>query len=156
MLRPFAVLAAALMLSAVVATTTPASSGVCRSVSATASDAATSPAGPFIGTADFTIGGVSYPGVPEVTGVLAPLVPAGSSGVLFTTTSHAFAIPGYGTVTTLDDARLIPTEEPGVYRLITHAVIVGGATGELRVQATVNLATLTASGTYVGTICSAS
>jgi hypothetical protein len=152
-----AVLVAAAAVALVAAEAAGASSaGVCQPFSATASDAASSPAGPFIGTADFVIGGVAYPGVPEVTNVLAPLVPAGDSGVLSTTTSHTLTIPGIGTVTTLDDARLIPTQLPGIYRLSTHAVLVSGATGELHVQATVNLATLTASGTYVGTICRSS
>jgi hypothetical protein len=149
-----AVLAAATAFALVAAGAGGASAGACQPVSATASDAAASPAGPFVGTADFVIGGVEYPGVPEVTNVLAPLVPAGNSGVLATTTSHTLTIPGIGTVTTLDNARLVPTQEPGIYRLSTHAMLVGGATGELHVQATVNLATLTASGTYVGTICS--
>jgi hypothetical protein len=130
----------------------PALAATCQPYSATAHDAAASPAGPFVGTADVTIGNVTYSDVPSVTNVLAPLSPAGNSGVLFTTTSHTISLPT-GTITTTDDARLIPTQEPEVYRLVTHLVITSGATGELHLQATLNLTTLTADGTFVGTVC---
>jgi hypothetical protein len=97
-------------------------------------------------------GPVTYNAVHSVTNILAPLSQAGYSGVLSTTTSHTISLPT-GTITTLDNARLIPTKEPGVYRLVTHLVLTSGATGVLHLHGTVNLATLTADGTFVGTIC---
>ncbi|HET8527870.1 MAG TPA: hypothetical protein VFL60_03085 [Gaiellaceae bacterium] len=100
------------------------------------------------------IGGTTYPGVPATTTILALLTPEGSSGVLATTTSHAFALPG-GTITTIDDVHLIPTAEPGVYRLVSHLVVTGGASGQIELQGVANLAALTATGRFVGTICPA-
>ncbi len=124
----------------------------CQPYSATAQDAATSPAGPFIGIQNVTIGKTSYGDVPTVTTVLAPLTPQGTSGVLTTTTSHAIALPS-GTITTTDNAHLIPTQTPGVYKLVSHLVITGGATGQLQLQGTLNLGTLSAEGSVVGTVC---
>jgi hypothetical protein len=144
---------AILLLALVAAGAASPSNGACQRVTATASDAAASPTDPFIGVADFTIGGVSYPNVLSITNVLAPLTPAGNSGVLFTQTSHTYSSPQLGTITTIDSARLIPTGEPGVYHLQTHLELMSGGTGVLNLQATVNLATLTASGSYVGSIC---
>ena len=112
----------------------------------------TSPAGPFVGIENITIGSTTYSDVPTVTTILAPLTPEGNSGVLTTTTSHAIALPS-GTITTTDDAHLIPTRTPGVYKLASHLVITGGATGELELQGTLNLGTLSAQGTVVGTVC---
>jgi hypothetical protein len=87
-----------------------------------------------------------------VTSILAPLTPEGMSGVLTTTTSHTIELP-IGTITTTDSAHLIPTGTPGIYKLVTHMVITGGATGQLELQATANFVTLTADGTIVGTVC---
>jgi hypothetical protein len=115
----------------------------CQPYSATANDAATSPAGPFVGIENITLGNTTYSDVPTVTTILAPLTPEGNSGVLTTTTSHAIALPS-GTITTTDDAHLIPTQTPGVYKLVSHLVITGGATGELELQGTLNLGTLSA------------
>jgi hypothetical protein len=125
----------------------------CQSYTATAQDAAASPAGPFTGIENITLGKTTYSSVPVVTSILAPLTPEGNSGVLTTTTSHAIALPT-GTITTTDDAHLIPTQTRGVYRLVSHLVITGGGSGQLQLQATLNLATLTAEGTIVGTVCS--
>src|SRR6185437_9255444 len=86
----------------------------CQPYSATANDMATSPAGPFIGIQNVTIAKTLYSNVPTVTSVLAPLSPEGGSGVLMTTTSHTIALP-LGTITTTDNAHLIPTSTPGVY-----------------------------------------
>ena len=124
----------------------------CQPYSATANDAATSPAGPFVGVQNVTIGKTSYGDVPTVTTILAPLTPQGNSGVLKTTTSHAIELPS-GTITTTDNAHLIPTQTPGVYKLVSHLVITGGATGQLQLQGTLNLGTLSAHGTIVGTVC---
>ncbi len=110
------------------------------------------PAGPFVGIENITIANTIYSDVPTVTTILAPLTPEGSSGVLTTTTSHAIGLPS-GTITTTDDAHLIPTQTPGVYKLVSHLVISGGATGELELQGTLNLGTLSAQGTVVGTVC---
>lgn len=127
----------------------------CQPFSATAQDAASSPAGPFVGIENITLGGTVYPAVPTVTTVLSPLTPEGSSGVLSTTTSHSIGLPS-GTITTTDNAHLVPTQTPGVYKLINHLVITGGATGQLQLQGTLNLATLSAEGTIVGTVCGVS
>jgi hypothetical protein len=153
MVRGTAAVGTVLLLALVAADAASPSSGACQPVTATANDAAASPAGPFVGLADFTIGGVSYPNVLSITNVLAPLTPAGKSGVLSTQTSHTYSSPQLGTITTIDSARLIPTGEPGVYHLQTHLELMSGGTGVLNLQATVNLATLTASGSYVGSIC---
>lgn len=124
----------------------------CQPYRATASDTATSPAGPFVGTENVRIGNTIYSDVPTVTTILAPLTPEGDSGVLTTTTSHAIALPS-GTITTTDHAHLIPTQTPGVYKLVSHLVITGGATGELQLQGALNLGTLSAEGTIVGAVC---
>lgn len=133
----------------------PARAATCQHYSATGHDAAASPAGPYIGTLDVTIGEATYNGVRTVTDVTSAFTEAGNSGVLSTTTSHTISLP-IGTITTTDKVRLIPTQEPGVYRLVSHLVITGGATGELHLQATLDLNTLTAEGTFVGTICGVS
>lgn len=109
-------------------------------------------AGPFVGIENITIGNTTYSDVPTVTTILASLTPEGNSCVLTTTTSHAIALPS-GTITTTDDAHLIATQTPGVYKLVSHLVITGGATGELELQGTLNLGTLSAEGTVVGTVC---
>ena len=124
----------------------------CQPFAATAQDAASSPAGPFVGIENITIGSTVYPDVPTVTTILAPLTPKGSSRILTTTTSHSIALPS-GTITTTDDAHLVATQTPGVYKLISHLVITGGATGQLQLQGTLNLGTLSAAGTIVGTVC---
>lgn len=129
--------------------------GQCQPFSGTGHTEATSIAGPFVGTADVVVGETSYSGVPVVTSVLAPLTQAGNSGVSFTTTSHALTLPGVGTITTTDDARLISTQEPGVFRLVSHVSVTGGASGELHLQGQVSFATFpfTADATLVGAIC---
>ena len=87
-----------------------------------------------------------------MTSILAPLAPEGDSGVLTTTTSHTISLPS-GTITTLDNVHLIPTDTPGVYKLVSHLAINGGATGEIQLQGTVNFGTLSAEGTFTGTVC---
>jgi hypothetical protein len=147
--------AAALALLVTGASAAPAwgsQSSPCQPYSATANDAAMSPAGPYVGIQNIRIGNTIYSDVPTVTTILAPLTPEGDSGVLTTTTSHAIALPS-GTITTTDDAHLIATQTPGVYKLVSHLVITGGATGELQLQGTLNLGTLSAQGTIVGTVC---
>jgi hypothetical protein len=66
--------------------------------------------------------------------------------VLATTTSHAISLPS-GTITATDNAYLIPTGNPGVYKLVSRLVITRGATGQLMLQAIVNIGTLFADGT---------
>lgn len=127
-------------------------SAVCQPYSATGHDAASSPAGPFVGVQDVTIGKTHYANVPAVTNILAPLTAVGNGGVLKTTTAHSIALP-IGTITTTDDATLIPTATPGVYTLVSRLTVTGGATGHLVVVGTANLAALTAEGTFVGAIC---
>jgi hypothetical protein len=129
----------------------------CQPFSATAHTEATSQAGPFVGTADVLVGGTSYSGVPVVTSVLAPLKEAGGSGVYFTSTSHSFAVPGFGAITTTDDARLIATQDPGVFRLVSSLRVGGAASGQLHLAGKVSFAALpfTADATLVGAVCGA-
>jgi hypothetical protein len=142
----------AIALAVPVALASPALAATCQPYSGTGHDTASAPAGPYVGAQDITVGHTAYSNVPAVTSVLAPLSPEGSSGVLTTTTSHEITLPS-GTITTIDNAHLIPTGAPGVYRLVSHLVITGGATGQLQLQGTVNFATLSAEGTVVGTVC---
>jgi hypothetical protein len=130
-------------------------SGQCQPFTATAHTEATSQAGPFAGTADVVVGGTSYSGVPVVTSVLAPLTEAGGSGVYFTSTSHSIALPGAGAITTIDDARLIATQDPGVFRLVSHLRVTSGASGQLHLQGQVSFATLpfTADAMITGAVC---
>ena len=151
MKTPLACAAAALALAVpAAAAASSAQASRCQPFSATGHDAATSPAGPYVGVQDVTIGGVSYSDVPAVTSVVAPLIPEGSSGVLSTTTTHAISLPS-GTITTTDKVHLIPTGTPGGYRLVSHMVVDGG--GQIELQGTVNFGTLTAEGTFTGTVC---
>ena len=95
--------------------------------------------------------------MPVVTSVLAPLTEAGGSGVYFTSTSHSFTVPGVGAITTTDDARLVATQEPGVFRLVSALSVAGAASGQLHLQGQVSFATLpfTADAKISGAICSA-
>src|SRR5580765_6825708 len=77
---------------ALAASTPPALAATCQPYRATGHDAASSPAGPYVGVQDITIGSTSYSNVPAVTSVLAPLTTEGDSGVLTTTTSHAISL----------------------------------------------------------------
>jgi hypothetical protein len=148
-----ALAAAALALAVPAATAPPAPASTCQPYSATGRDAASSPAGPYVGFENITIGSTSYANVPAVTSILAPLTTRGDSGVLTTTTSHAISLPS-GTITTIDDVHLIPTDAPGIYKLVSHMVISGGATtGQIQLQGTVNFTTLSAEGSFVGTVC---
>lgn len=141
---------------AVTASAAPVSAaGRCTPVTIVGSTQATSPAGPFVGTGTAIVGGTVYPSGPIVTSILAPLDPAGNSGVSFTTTSHAITIPGLGTIVTTDAARLVPTNQAGVFRLVTHMVVTDGASGQLHLQGTVNFASFpfTADATARGVLC---
>ena len=48
---------------------------------------------------------------------------------------------------------LIPTDTPGVYKLGSHLIITGGATEQLQLHGIVNFGTLSAEGSFVGTVC---
>ncbi len=147
-----ALTAAAVALAVPAAAASPALASTCQPYSATGHDAASSPAGPYVGLQNITIGSTSYNNVPAVTSVLAPLTPEGNSGVFTTTTSHTISLPS-GTITTTDNVHLIPTDTPGVYKLVSHLMIGGGATGQIQLQGTVDFVTLSAEGTFVGTVC---
>jgi hypothetical protein len=147
-----ALTAAAVGLAVPAAAASPALASSCQRYSATGHDAATSPAGPYVGVQDVTLGSTSYSNVPAVTSVVAPLTPEGNSGVLSTTTSHTISLPS-GTISTTDDVHLIPTGSSGVYKLVSHLVINGGGTGEIQLQGIVNFGTLSAEGTFAGTVC---
>jgi hypothetical protein len=125
---------------------------MCQLYRATGHDTATSPAGPYVGFDNVTIGRTNYNNVPAVTSIIAPLTPQGDSGVLTTRTSHTIALPT-GTITTTDKVLLIPTQTSGLYTLISHLVITSGATGQLQLLGTLNLDTLSAQGTFAGVIC---
>jgi len=125
---------------------------MCQLYRATGQDTATSPAGPYVGFENVTIGRTRYSNVPAVTSITAPLTPQGDSGVLTTRTSHTIALPT-GTITTTDNVLLIPTPTSGLYTLISHLVITSGATGQLLLVGTLNLGTLSVQGTVVGVIC---
>jgi hypothetical protein len=124
----------------------------CQPYRATGHDTATSPAGPYVGFDNITIGKTTYSNVPAVTDIIAPLTPDRDSGVLTTRTRHTIALPT-GTITTTDNVHLIPTQTSGVYKLVSHLVITSGATGEIQLQGTLNLGTLSAEVIFVGTIC---
>ena len=124
----------------------------CQPYRATGHDTATSPAGPYVGFDTITIGKTTYKSVPAVTTIIAPLTPEGDSGVLTTRTRHTIALPT-GTITTEDSVHLIPTQTSGVYKLVSHLVVTSGATGQIQLQGTLNLGTLSAEGTFAGTIC---
>jgi hypothetical protein len=130
----------------------PALASTCQPYSATGHDVASSPAGPYVGVENITIGSTSYGNVPAVTSIIAPLTPEGDSGVLTTTTSHTISLPS-GTITTIDNVHLIPTDTPGVDKLLSHLAVTGGATGQIQLQGSVNFGTLSAVGTFAGTIC---
>ena len=129
--------------------------GQCQPFTAIAHTEATSLAGPYVGTADLVVGETSYSVVPVVTSILAPLTEAGDSGVYFTSTSHSIALPGVGAITTTDDARLVATQDLGVFRLVTHLRVTSGASGQLHLQGLVSFATVpfTADATIVGAVC---
>ena len=80
-----------------------AAASACQPYTAIAHDAAPAPGEPFVGTQTVTIGGETYVDVPAVT----------------------------TTLTTIDDAHLVPTRTTGVYRLVSHLVVTGGGTGQL-------------------------
>lgn len=144
--------AAASALAFVAAGASPALAAACQPYFATGHDAATSLAGPFVGVEDVILGRTTYTDVPAVTRILAPLLAEGDSGAFSTTTSHTISLP-IGTIATTDAAHLVVSGAPGVYRLVEHMVITGGATGQLELKAATNLVTLTAEGTIVGTVC---
>jgi hypothetical protein len=124
----------------------------CQPYRATGHDTATSPAGPYVGFDTITIGKTTYKNVPAVTTIIAPLTPEGDSGVLTTRTRHTIALPT-GTITTEDNVHLIPTQTSGVYKLVSHLMVTSGATGQIQLEGTLNLGTLSAEGTFAGTIC---
>ena len=129
---------------------TAAAAGTCKPIRAETETFATGPA-TFAGTATGTLGGEPFSGAVTTTVTSAP-EPAGASGVLFATTSHEIALPA-GTITTSDVARLVPTKEIGVYRLITHATVVEGATGQLALNGTVNFVDGSAEAQISGVVC---
>jgi hypothetical protein len=146
------VLAAMAVAVGVATSGAPAPASPCQPYSSTGQDAAASPSDPFIGTQTVTIGKTTYADVPAVTTALAPLTPEGNSGVLTTTTTHAIGLPT-GTITTIDDAHLIPTKTAGVYKLHSHLVVTGGGSGQIELQGTVSFVTLTAEGRFTGAVC---
>lgn len=113
-----------------------AAAATCHPISAEAQTFATGPT-TFAGTVTGTLGGEPFSSSVNTTVTSAPQ-PAGASGVLFATTSHTIALPT-GTVTTSDSARLIPTGQPGLYRIVSQVTVVGGGSGQVVFNGTVDL-----------------
>jgi hypothetical protein len=113
-----------------------AAAATCQPISAEAQTFATGPR-TFAGTVTGTLGGDPFSSSVNTTVTSAP-EPAGESGVLFATTSHTIALPT-GTVTTSDAARLIPTGQPGLYRIVSQVTVVGGGSGQMVFNGTVDL-----------------
>lgn len=142
--------ASAAVVALVAPSSTAAAAGTCKSIRAETETFATGPAR-FAGTATGTLGREPFSGAVATTVTSAP-EPAGASGVLFATTSHEISLPG-GTITTSDVARLVPTQEIGVYRLITHATVVEGGTGQLALNGIVNFVDGSAEAQISGVVC---
>jgi hypothetical protein len=113
-----------------------AAAATCQPISAEAQTFATGPT-TFAGTVTGTLGGDPFFSSVNTTVTSAPQ-PAGASGVLFARTSHTIALPT-GTVTTSDSARLIPTGQPGLYRIVSQVTVVGGGSGQMVFNGTVDL-----------------
>jgi hypothetical protein len=75
----------------------------------------------------FVIGGVPM-NVFSSTEILAE---EQRGAVSFLTTSHQLTLPDGTVVTTLDNARLVPTREPGVFHAVSNLDVVSGASGFL-------------------------
>jgi hypothetical protein len=127
--------AGASVLALVVASPATAS-GTCQPISGDAQTLATGPT-TFAGTVTGTLGGDPFSSSVNTTVTSAPQ-PAGASGVLFATTSHTIALPT-GTITTSDVARLIPTGQPGLYRIVSQVTVLGGGSGQMVFNGTVDL-----------------
>jgi hypothetical protein len=113
-----------------------AAAATCDPISGEGQTFATGPT-TFIGTVTGVLGGDPFSSSVITTVTSAPH-PAGASGVLFATTSHTIALPT-GTVTTSDSARLIPTGQPGLYRIVSQVTVVGGGSGQMVFNGTVDL-----------------
>jgi hypothetical protein len=79
------------------------------------------------GWATFTIGGVTQ----QVFASTAILESDERGKVLFAVTSHEFTLESGHKVVTIDNARLVPTTEAGLYRLISRLEVVSGGSGFL-------------------------
>jgi hypothetical protein len=113
-----------------------AAAATCHPISGEGQTFATGPT-TFAGTVTGTLGGDPFSSSVITTVTSAPQ-PAGGSGVLFATTSYTIALPT-GTVTTSDSARLIPTGQPGLYRIVSQVAVVGGGSGQMVFNGTVDL-----------------
>ena len=113
-----------------------AAATTCHPISGEGQTFATGPT-TFAGTVTGALGGDPFSSSVITTVTSAPH-PAGASGVLFATTSHTIALPT-GTVTTSDSARLIPTGEPGLYRIVAQGTVVAGGSGQMVLNGTVDL-----------------
>jgi hypothetical protein len=83
--------------------------------------------GAFEGMATFTIGGVEH----TVRASAIVLASEQRGAVTFLTTSHTFTFADGRVLRTIDDARLAPTPEPGLFRLVSNIEIVQGGSGFL-------------------------
>ena len=79
----------------------------------------------FAGSADVSLGDQQFVDVSVITFVLGP-PRVGDDGALHAATSHTFDFGDLGSFTTLDKAKLEPTDTPGVFRIISNLEIVSG------------------------------
>jgi hypothetical protein len=79
----------------------------------------------FAGSADISVRKQQFVDVPVITFLLGP-PRGGDDGTLHAATSHTFDFGALGGFTTLDKAKLEPTDTPGVFRLISNLEIVSG------------------------------
>jgi hypothetical protein len=83
--------------------------------------------GRFEGTLNLVVGGVPM-AVFSSTGIVAQ---EQRGAVSFLTTSHRLTLPGGTVITTIDNARLVASPEPGVFRAVSNLDVVSGASGFL-------------------------
>jgi hypothetical protein len=90
--------------------------------------------GRFEGTLNLVVGGVPM----EVFSSTGTLAQEQRGAVSFFTTSHRFTLPDGTVITTLDNARLVASPEPGVFRAVSNLDVVSGASGFLVARGTID------------------
>jgi hypothetical protein len=128
-----------------------AAAATCHPINGEGQTFATGPT-TFAGTLSGALGGDPFSSSVTTTVTSAPK-PAGASGVLFATTTHTIALPT-GTVTTSDSARLIPTGQPGLYHIVSRVTVVGGGSGQMVFNGTVDLVGGRTAFQVYGAVCS--
>lgn len=90
--------------------------------------------GRFEGTLNLVVGGVPM----EVFSSTEIVAQEQRGAVLFLTTSHQLTFPDGTVITTLDNARLVPTRQPGVFHAVSNLDIVSGGSGFLFGRGTID------------------